>query len=281
MRTSEGLGHGNIDPHPGPATDGHAAGPEAPARAAADAPVAPAGFSSPSTAEQGRGSTLDRRLYLNFRLFTACPDTTESAAALPTVMLDHPGTGAVVYQDWHDPRGIALLAFGECPAALQNLQHAVDHHEKWECLEPRYDRCLGGRSYSLGYETDLPETLLHKPVRRLQDLQRRWAIWYPLRRSGAFARLPQEQQREILAEHGGIGRAWGEAGLAQDVRLACHGLDINDNDFVIGLVGESLTPLSKLVQAMRGTVQTSTYLESIGPFFVGHALYQSQLKLEG
>jgi hypothetical protein len=29
------------------------------------------------------------------------------------------------------------------------------------------------------------------------------------------------------------------------------------------------------VQAMRKTTQTSQYLQTLGPFFVGHALWQS------
>jgi len=52
---------------------------------------------------------------------------------------------------------------------------------------------------------------------------------------------------------------------------------MHDNDFVIGLVGRDLHPLSHLVQTMRKTVQTSQYLESLGPFFVGHVLWQSPL----
>ncbi len=35
-------------------------------------------------------------------------------------------------------------------------------------------------------------------------------------------------------EHGGIGHAYGRAGYGTDIRLACHGLDKNDNDFVVG-----------------------------------------------
>jgi chlorite dismutase len=75
-----------------------------------------------------------------------------------------------------------------------------------------------------------------------------------------------------------LGRAYGEADLAHDVRLACQGLDVRDNDFVIGLVGRALHPLSHLVQAMRKTVQTSQYLQSLGPFFVGRVLWQSPLR---
>ena len=51
-----------------------------------------------------------------------------------------------------------------------------------------------------------------------------------------------------------------------------------DNDFLIGLCGKELQPLSHLVQAMRKTTQTSGYMASLGPFFVGHALWQSPLR---
>jgi len=81
----------------------------------------------------------------------------------------------------------------------------------------------------------------------------------------------------ILREHGKIGHAFGDADYAHDVRLACFGLDKNDNDFVIGLIGSELYPLSACVQAMRKTKQTSQYIQQMGPFFVGKAVWQSRL----
>ena len=104
-----------------------------------------------------------------------------------------------------------------------------------------------------------------------------WAVWYPLRRSGRFAQLPADEQRVILAEHGAIGMSFGAGDYAHDIRLACHGLDKGDNDFVVGLVGKDLYPLSALVQTMRKTQQTSLYLDRLGPFFVGRAIWQSDL----
>ncbi|MCK5237304.1 MAG: chlorite dismutase family protein, partial [Deltaproteobacteria bacterium] len=103
-----------------------------------------------------------------------------------------------------------------------------------------------------------------------------WALWYPLRRKGEFALLPKREQGMILMEHGVIGRAFGGADLGHDIRLTCNGLDKNDNDFVIALIGKDLFPLSKLVETMRGTKQTSTYIEEMGPFFIGRAIYQSK-----
>ena len=82
----------------------------------------------------------------------------------------------------------------------------------------------------------------------------------------------------ILAEHGTIGMSFGVGDYAHDIRLACHGLDKDDNDFVIGLIGKDLYPLSAIVQTMRKTQQTSLYLERLGPFFVGRASGRARTK---
>ena len=67
----------------------------------------------------------------------------------------------------------------------------------------------------------------------------------------------------------------GGGGSASEGCLDCHGLDKNDNDFVIGILGAKLHPLSVMVQTMRKTRQTSEFLTSLGPFFIGHVLWQS------
>ena len=78
----------------------------------------------------------------------------------------------------------------------------------------------------------------------------------------------------ILREHGKIGHTFGDAGLAHDIRLACFGMDQHDNDFVIGLIGKQLYPLSACIQAMRRTQQTSHHMQEMGPFFIGKAIWQ-------
>lgn len=133
-----------------------------------------------------------------------------------------------------------------------------------------------GRTYAIGYEDDLERALISRPRQKVCDPEMPWAIWYPLRRAGSFEQLSAEEQRVILAEHGGIGRAYGRAGYGADIRLACHGLDKNDNDFVVGLIGPDLYPLSSIVQRMRKTKQTSLHLERLGPFFVGKAIWQKE-----
>jgi chlorite dismutase len=48
-------------------------------------------------------------------------------------------------------------------------------------------------------------------------------------------------------------------------------MDAEDNEFLIGLIGHDLHPLSHLVQRMRSTRQTSEFIAKMGPFFVGWA----------
>jgi chlorite dismutase len=148
--------------------------------------------------------------------------------------------------------------------------------DPFRSLSQKLEFTMMGRSYSSGYEPDLEDWLLHKPRRTALNPSWPWAIWYPLRRSGTFAKLTPQEQGGILKEHGTIGRAYGDADLAHDIRLASHGLDAHDNDFLIGLIGKDLHPLSHIVQTMRKTRQTSEFIQSLGPFFVGHALWQSR-----
>ena len=217
---------------------------------------------------QGRPITLDRRLFMNFTAFRGSAEAAESALA-------ESGLEGALYKDLSDPRSIGIIALAEDPTVfvttLRDLFNAAPFADMVHL--PEYD--MLGRTYSIGYEPDLVEVLFDRPRGRILDPELCWAVWYPLQRSKAFYRLSDERQRAILGEHGGIGRRYGEAGLAADVRLACHGLDRNDNDFVIGLLGRQLHPLSALVREMRATEQTSQYLDRLGPFFVGHVVWQS------
>ena len=221
-------------------------------------------------AERGAGGQmLDRRLFVQLQVFTGCVDPKPLAVAL-----ERSGAEAVLYRDLNDPRGIGVLSLAEDPAFFLTRLREVLAAEPFEDLTRRPELTMLGRTYASGFEPDLAEWLLERPRHTVLNSAWPWAIWYPLRRTGAFARLTREEQGKILHEHATIGRAYGEADHAHDVRLACYGLDTNDNDFVIGLVGRALHPLSHLVQAMRRTIQTSEYIERLGPFFVGHALWQ-------
>lgn len=178
----------------------------------------------------------------------------------------------VLYRDASDPRSVGVLTWSEQPEHFVSVVRAQLLELKGVRL--RDDFTMFGRTYATGYEDDLEYWLLRRPVQHATSESYRWAVWYPLRRSGAFERLSIKEQAGILREHAAIGRAYGEQGLATDIRLACHGLDARDNEFVLGLVAKDLHPLSHLVQRMRKTQQTSEYIQQMGPFFVGYVAWR-------
>lgn len=251
--------------HPHPSSHPHA--PAAPVEAA------PLDIREKGGAKDGVTQYSDRRLFMQLTAFTGCRDAHKLINGLIGT-----GVDCVLYEELNDPTGVAVLAMSEDPGLLVTKLRRDLSHGVFADLTLKPEFSMLGRTYALGYEPKLEDWLLHRPKRVVTDPAWPWAVWYPLRRKGEFARLPRPQQMEMLKEHGNIGRRFGDAGLAMDIRLACHGLDKNDNDFVIGLIGKDLAPLSILVETMRPTVQTSEYLSNLGPFFVGRAVWRTPQK---
>jgi len=226
--------------------------------------------------KDGNPISLDRRLYMQLLAYGACRNLEPLVNALAAA-----GIAGVLYADINDPHGVALLTMSEDPDFFITDFRYVLNQAPFSQLEPKPELTMFGRTYAIGYESDLEETLITRPRRKVLDPEWCWAVWYPLRRVKSFEVLPEREQQIVLREHGGIGFTFGKAGYATDIRLACHGLDKNDNDFVIGVLGHELYPCSAVIQAMRKTKQTSQYLESLGPFFIGKAVWQGGREQRG
>ena len=220
--------------------------------------------------KDGKPQRSDERLFMQLMAFTSCQNSDAVVEQLKGARFE-----SVLYEDLNDPRGVAVLAVSRDPNTFIDEVRPALNSGALASLTLRPDMTMLGRTYSLGYEPDLQSVLIDRPRRTVLNPDWRWAVWYPLRRNGRFAQLSAEEQRNILAEHGEIGMRFGAADYVHDIRLACHGLDRDDNDFVIGLIGKALYPLSAIVQTMRKTQQTSLYLDRLGPFFIGRALWQS------
>jgi hypothetical protein len=236
--------------------------------------------SSVDTAERGLSiggvpQVMDKRLFMQLLVLRdASAHAAKASIEVLAQKLAAARVPSVIYEDINDPSSLGLLTFGEDPIIFATRVRAVLADVALASLVTRPEMTMIGRTYATGYESDLAFWLLRRPVETVLHEGWDWAIYYPLRRTGAFNRLSKEEQGAILREHGTIGRAYGEQDLAHDIRLACHGIDTNDNDFVIGLIGAALHPLSHVVQSMRGTIQTSQYMEKMGPFFVGRAVHR-------
>jgi hypothetical protein len=236
--------------------------------------IQPPDLSEKGGARDGEPQRSDDRLFVQLLAFGDCADAQAVAAHV-----ERAGVDGAVYEDVNDPRGVAILSLARTPELLVERVRPALNTGPCARLRLKPEYTMLGRTYALGYEPDLKETLIDRPRRTVMNRAWPWAVWYPLRRSPRFVQLPEQEQRTILSEHGAIGMAFGAGDYAHDVRLACHGLDRDDNDFVIGLIGKDLFPLSALVQAMRKTQQTALYLDRLGPFFVGRAIWQSPSNL--
>jgi len=230
--------------------------------------IEPPDLSEKGGLKDGQPQRSDERLFMQLLAFGGCTDQQGLTRALQQARVD-----GVLYEDVNDPHGVAVLSLSSRPEVFVEGVRRVLATFPGLVLKPEF--AMLGRTYSLGYEPDLRETLVDRPRRTVLNPDWRWAVWYPLRRNGKFAQLSDQDQRTILAEHGAIGMSFGAGDFAHDIRLACHGLNKSDNDFVIGLIGKELFPLSAVVQAMRKTQQTALYLDRLGPFFVGRAMWQS------
>lgn len=220
--------------------------------------------------KEGNPQTLDRRLFMQFLCFTDCREVNTLVEPLRASGLE-----GVLYLDVNDPQGVGLLVLSEDPDVFTKKMRPLLLLNPFVQLSPRPELTMLGRTYSSGHEQNLEDWLLAKPRRNLSNPALSWAVWYPLKRKPEFELLSKEEQRGILMEHAKLGMSYGAADLAHDVRLACHGLDQNNNEFVIGIISSKLHSISRLVQDMRKTQQTAKYIESMGPFFVGQVLFSS------
>ncbi len=224
----------------------------------------------------GNAQVLDQRLFMQLLVYRVNEGQPDAVIGKLGEALESKNVGGVLYRDANDPRSFGLLTWSTDPGHFVTNVRSVLLLPEFEHLTLREDFTMLGRTYATGYESDLNFWLLQRPIDNAVNPDYRWTVWYPLRRTGSFEALSIKEQAGILREHAAIGRAYGEQDIATDIRLACHGMDAKDNEFVIGVLGKDLHPLSHLVQRMRKTQQTSTYIQQMGPFFVGYAVWQKR-----
>lgn len=219
---------------------------------------------------QGIPQATDERLFMQLQVFTGVRD--------PQAVVDEfrsRNAEAVVYEDLGDPFGIGVLLWNQDPSALNRTARELYRSSSLADATIRPEFTMTAKAYAFGREDPVHFWLNERPIAQATRPEMKWAVWYPLRRKPGFYRLPPQDQADMLREHGVIGHNYGAPGYASDIRLECFGLDANDNEFVLGLLSERLHWLSRLVKEMRGTQQTGEYMQSLGPFFVGEAIYQN------
>lgn len=106
----------------------------------------------------------------------------------------------------------------------------------------------------------------HAPAFMLGKEPKGWLCVYPFVRSYEWYLLPDEERRDLLAEHGRKGSAFTEV-LANTV--AAFGL--NDYEWLLGLESDNLTDLVDMMRDLRYTGARRHVREEV-PFFTGRRL---------
>src|SRR5205823_32456 len=82
----------------------------------------------------------------------------------------------------------------EDPASFVDRVRPLLNAPPFAALAQKPEYTMLGRTYAIGYEPDLVDVLLERPRRTVLNPAWRWALWYPLRRSGRFAQLPAHER---------------------------------------------------------------------------------------
>lgn len=144
--------------------------------------------------ERGGGDAAsDRRLFVQFHAWTDCYDSAALAEAL--LLADVQGA---LYEDLSDPVGVGVVTFSETPGDFVGAIRRALCADPFVRLTPRREYTMFGRTYAIGYERDLDDVLIHRPISRMLDPELPYCIWYPLRRKAAFNRLPDERRKSML-----------------------------------------------------------------------------------
>ena len=228
----------------------------------------------------GERQYMEKRLYMQVRILDLDLSKTEMKIfqdSLKNLISTH-NMPAVLYADASSSNSLGLLSWSEDPSFFTDVVNAVLSDASVAPLfVERAGWTMFGKTYSNGHEKDLSEYLFKKPIRNATKEDWDWAIWYPLRRKGPFYVQPPADQCKMLLHHAAIGKAFSELNAAHDIRLKSFGIDGKDNEYIVGILGDDLHSLSRVVEEMRKTRHTAEFLESLGPFFVGKKIWTNLL----
>src|SRR5688572_29959604 len=121
--------------------------------------------------KNGQPQRSNERLFMQLLAFGGCTDARALADTLTRAGLD-----AVLYEDLNDPRGVALLALSQDPAVFLDSLRPVLNTAPFAALTQKPEYTMLGRTYAIGYEPDLAETLLERPRRTVLNPAWMWGV---------------------------------------------------------------------------------------------------------
>src|SRR5579884_2037828 len=121
---------------------------------------APPDISEKGGMKNGQPQTSNERLFMQFLAFGGSDDSSRLADALAAAKI-----AGALYEDVNDPRGVGLLTFSEDPDYFLDRVRPLLNGAAFRPLVQKPEFTMLGRTYSIGYEPDLVDVLLHRPRR--------------------------------------------------------------------------------------------------------------------
>lgn len=162
----------------------------------------------------------------------------------------------------HDGEVLSWI-HGETPEQLQAVLRQLRRTELFAPLLPSWQ--------AVGVHRTAEFNPRHLPAFILKREPRQWLTVYPFVRSYDWYLLPEEERREILAEHGRKGAAFPST-LANTV--AAFG--ISDYEWLLALEDDDLLQLVDLMRDLRAT-RARLYVREEVPFYTGRRIAPAEL----
>jgi chlorite dismutase len=161
---------------------------------------------------------------------------------------------------------LMLWLHGESPEDLQAAIRTLRRAPLLSTLLPTWN--------AMGVHVQAEFSRSHAPAFMLGKEPRGWLCVYPFVRSYEWYLLPDEERRDMLAEHGRKGTAFTEV-LANTVASFALG----DYEWLLGLESDNLLDLVDMMRDLRYTDARRHVREEL-PFFTGRRLDDAALDSE-
>jgi chlorite dismutase len=142
----------------------------------------------------------------------------------------------------------------EEPARLQEAALALTHTGLGEHL--RYREVYLGMAAGSKYTDD------HQAAFMKGEAPRQYANVYPFSKTPEWYLLPYEKRRQLMEEHGAVGRPFAVA------TNTVQAFGLGDSEFIVALESDSLAELVRCVEALR-KAEVRRYTQQDVPIYLG------------
>ena len=205
--------------------------------------------------------------YAVFSRRQAAPDT---VVADTTTLLDDLSAAGITVRGLYDVAGMPssadLLVWMHGPSAAA-LQEAIRSFER-DAFAGTADLVWSG----FGVHRQAEFSREHAPAFMLGIEPKTWLTVYPFVRSYEWYLLPEDERREMLAEHGLMGRDYPRVSANTVAAFA-----LGDYEWLLALEAEELTDLVDLMRHLRAS-DARRHVRLEVPFYTGHRVTPADLQ---